>query len=566
MPETGTPYARYSRVTTRRGTLRPLNCPLDPELMVAEFSGELPPDVAQAVREHIATCETCGAHAANLRTPYNLLSALGAAPVPYVPDLRDKVRAQAVKDERWLRPLRALGSMSRFTLLAVALGAVLVGLVAFVLRGGLDSIGAFTSARTVNSVTHTIPAAPTGILLAETNKTLTLGTGFGQTWPVAEVVVADQQTSHVLRSLPASNAPLTTGNASTLPIDIVTDGHTVYELTSVQTGGRQAVVAITVANGATRFITTVSAPEGKTLPDGAVARSIALSADGQTIYLGLGSSDGKLFSARFLTIAASTGKVTGMLSPSMPASAPAPAPTGSLPASAFPSQTPKVDLTHLTFAEAAHGQIAVSPDGKWLFDLTSGVDSHGAQWVVVRRVNASSGLTAQALALPGPFHDEQLAVSHAAAAPQFYIVSGSPNAEVFVLDTTAAGPTLQGAIALGGPTVTNGATLSNVLSLSPTADGQRLYVTEDAASSDGVVTAHERWLVDTQGMGVINTDSELTAVGALLANGSTDSKARVIALVNGEIEVGASDFNAAWVAWMRTSDNSSFIRLVASEP
>src|SRR6185437_9540619 len=177
MPETGTPYARYSRVTTRRGTLRSLNCPLEPELMVAEFSGELPPDVAQAVREHIAICETCGARAAALRTPYNLLTSLGAEPVPYVPDLRDRVRRKAAAEERWLGPLRALGALGRYSVLAVALGIVLIGLVVFMLRGALVSSGVFATARTTNAITHVVAAAPTGVVLAETDKVITVSGG-----------------------------------------------------------------------------------------------------------------------------------------------------------------------------------------------------------------------------------------------------------------------------------------------------------------------------------------------------------------------------------------------------
>src|SRR5574340_1558516 len=101
MADTKAPRARYSRVTTRRGTLRPLNCPLEPELISAEFSGELPPDVAHAVREHIAICETCGARAATLRTPYNLLSSLGAEPVPYVPDRSEERRVGKECRSRW---------------------------------------------------------------------------------------------------------------------------------------------------------------------------------------------------------------------------------------------------------------------------------------------------------------------------------------------------------------------------------------------------------------------------------------------------------------------------------
>ena len=63
------PAIRFHRVTTRRRSLRALQCPLEPELLVAEFAGELPPDVALAVREHIVVCETCGARSRALRAP-----------------------------------------------------------------------------------------------------------------------------------------------------------------------------------------------------------------------------------------------------------------------------------------------------------------------------------------------------------------------------------------------------------------------------------------------------------------------------------------------------------------
>src|SRR5690349_19463753 len=95
MPDVLQPSVRIQRVTTRRRSLRTLQCPLEPELLVAEFAGELPPDVALAVREHIAVCETCGARSQALRAPYELLSSLGHEPVATVPDLRDTVRKRA---------------------------------------------------------------------------------------------------------------------------------------------------------------------------------------------------------------------------------------------------------------------------------------------------------------------------------------------------------------------------------------------------------------------------------------------------------------------------------------
>ena len=89
------PAIRYHRVTTRRRTLHALQCPLEPELLVAEFGDELPPDIALAVREHIAVCEICGARSQALRQPYELLASLGSEPVHYVPDLRETVRVRA---------------------------------------------------------------------------------------------------------------------------------------------------------------------------------------------------------------------------------------------------------------------------------------------------------------------------------------------------------------------------------------------------------------------------------------------------------------------------------------
>ena len=564
MPEAQTPYARYSRVTTRRGTLRPLNCPLEPELMVAEFSGELPPDVAQAVREHIAICETCGARAVALRTPYNLLTSLGAEPVPYVPDLRDNVRVKAAAEERWLGPLRSLGSVGRFGVVSVVVGVALVALLAFLLRGALVSLGVFTTARTTNAVTHVVPAAPSGTLFAETKKVVTVG-GLGQSWQVAEVIAVDQRTGHVARSLPTGSGPLAIGTSSTLPVAITTDGHMVYELTSAQNGGKQALVAINATTGATRFILPLTLPDGKDLPAGAQARSLALSPDGNAIYVGIGDAQGKLLSVRALAIS-SAGKVTAAFAPALVTTVPLPPPSSSLPASAFPSQTPEVDLSKLTFSEAARGAIVVSPDGQWLFDTLYASDAHGVEYLIVRRFSAANGQTAQVLGLPGQFHSERLAVSPSVSSPQLYVVSASPDAIAYVVDASAIGPTLLGDIPLGGPTTTNGAGLGDTLSISPTADGQHLYVSEDAVSTDGVVTAHTRWLLDTQGMSVLSSDSEPTTVGAVMANSSVSPSAKIFTLVNGDIQVGAPDFSSSWSLWLHASDGTPVLRLIAAKP
>ena len=94
MADTGTSPARVHRVTTRRRELRPLTCPLEPELLVAEFADELPPGIAEAVREHVAVCALCGARSLALKNPYQLLASLGDEPVRVIPDLRETVQAR----------------------------------------------------------------------------------------------------------------------------------------------------------------------------------------------------------------------------------------------------------------------------------------------------------------------------------------------------------------------------------------------------------------------------------------------------------------------------------------
>ena len=108
MAEMMTPPVRIARVTTRRMHTQTIQCPLDPEMLVAEFAGELPPDIARHVREHLVFCETCSARSQALRSPYELLSASARSRRPTSADLRDSVRVQ-------LRSRRPLHEMVRFT-------------------------------------------------------------------------------------------------------------------------------------------------------------------------------------------------------------------------------------------------------------------------------------------------------------------------------------------------------------------------------------------------------------------------------------------------------------------
>ncbi|MGH2515185.1 MAG: anti-sigma factor family protein, partial [Ktedonobacterales bacterium] len=210
MPEayTNTTPVRIHRVTTRRRNLQALQCPLEPELLVAEFAGELPPDVTQAVREHIAVCETCGARSSALRAPYELLASLGMEQVANVPDLRDSVRAHLHANRFTKNMLRAASSVTRGGALGVTSVVGLLAIAALLFAGIFFNAHAHGVSRSSNTLGSVPAAAKSGVVFAETDKLVTVQDSAGHTWRVAEVIAVDQHTGVVARSLPASSDSL----------------------------------------------------------------------------------------------------------------------------------------------------------------------------------------------------------------------------------------------------------------------------------------------------------------------------------------------------------------------
>ncbi|HEX9039281.1 MAG TPA: hypothetical protein VF808_20035 [Ktedonobacterales bacterium] len=564
MPEIEAPRPRLSRVTTRRGTLRQLNCPLDPELLVAEFSDELPPDVATAVREHMAVCPICGKRAQELHLPYALLASLGSTPAPYVPDLRESVRLKSARVERFLRPLRALGSVSRFGLVVTALAVVtLVALLAGV-ASLARSLNLLSVQRTTNQLQHVPQAAASGSLVAETDKLVSVTGADGQIWQVAEVIVVDQKSGQVTRSLPDSNTALRVAGASSLPVAVVADRQMVYELTGSQNGGNQALIGINLAAGSARWAVPLTLPNGDALPAGESATSLALAPNGLTVYVGLSGENGSLSADRALAVATSGGKVTAAITVKTPDQIPLPPPPGSLPASAFPSVVPIVPISGMSQTLASNGAIVMSPDGQALFDVVLASDASGVRYAIVRRVALQSGVVT-VLGLPGSFQTTRLAASMSANAPQVYLVTGSPSATVYVLDAALTGPTLAGQITLGGPTVPASTQLNDTLSVNPAANGVWLYVTQDASAGDGSITAHSRWLVDTQGMGLVASVTDPTSAGALLGN-VAEPHGKTFSLIGGQIGIGASNLSGGWTPWLQTNDSTPITDLIGTLP
>jgi hypothetical protein len=551
-------------VTTRRRTLRPLSCPLEPELIVAEFAEELPPDIAQAVREHVAVCEVCSARAVSLRGPYELLASLGDEPVAAIPDLRESVQTRARAHPALRAIQRASGSLGRNGVITLTAFLGLGLVVFFVTVVFLLPASAQTTSRSTNGLTKVAAAGKSGLLLAETGKLVTVSDSTGTTWQVAEIIAADQRNGHIVRSLPASDDSLHVATTNLLPVSVRLVGNLVAELTVPNAKGEQALVVFDVKSGAVKFVTRLTLPGGKPLPGPADA--LALAPNASVAYIGIPQVAPTQAGARVLVLDLKTGKITGTRSPGLTSSIPLPPPPGSLPASAFPTSIPHLNASGMVAALGLNGALTISPDGQWLYDVVTLTNSQGAQWAVVRRFSAQSGALAQALAIPGTFSalDAQLMADTSTQNPQIYLVRGSPSAEVYILDATAQGPTLIGDVPLGGPVSPPGLTFTGSLVVAPAPDGTHLDIGQDVTRSDGNGSGHDLWTVDTVGMSLLAHEADPISAGALLPNPLATGSGNLFLLRSGQVELISTDLASTPAPWIRLSDGHDVVALLAT--
>jgi hypothetical protein len=543
--------------------LRALACPLEPELLVAEFAGELPPEVAQAVREHIAVCETCGGRSQALRAPYELLSSLGNEPVPYVPDLRDTVHAR-VRSYYWAKELARrtaqLGRGGTIVLISVLGLAVLV----VVLAGAFlyPALAGVTS-RSQNGLTHVPAAAPGGVLYAETNKLIPVTDTSDKTWQVAEVIAVDQRNGAVVRSMPDASGTLHVASQAQQPVAVVVRGEIIAEVTAPDTTGQQALVVFDAASGQVRSITLLAvAGQEKLAPDNA-ATALALSADGTLAYVGLNVKNPSASAVRALVVDTRSGDILHEFSPAFTTYIPMPPPPGGLPVSAFPQVIPHIDVSGLQPSLGLGGTLVISPDGAWLFDVLTIKDATGQPYAVVRQFGTANGVLAQELALPGQFTLGQLAANTSLERPQVYFVTGTPDAQAYVLDASADGPLLEGKVPLGGPVLPSNARFSGTLNMSASADGTHLLVTQDGHDPISDTDGHDLWIVDTSGMVVNAHRSTGGTAGALLANMASQD-AKTFALQNGQVNLFDAASLTSTGAWLNLKDGQPILQLLGT--
>jgi hypothetical protein len=564
--------------------LRALRCPLSAEILVAEFAGELPPNVASAVRKHVANCVICGPRAEELRASYDLVGSLGAEPVAAPPDLRERVyiRTQTVPLARQRKRLAL--AFPRAIWGAVIGGLALAVIAILVTQWLITPARTQAATRSSNALTNAPPAGASGELLAATSTLIPVRDKSGQTWRVAEVVAADERTGAITRSLPASDMSAETGDPSTFPvaIRITADGATVVELTAPDGQQRQALVWFDAQNGELRFAAPLA------LSSGTSAVSLALSPTEPLAFVGLRGSQAAT-GPRALVIDLRSGAPVRTLAPTFnPAAplaappvtpagqapaihvAPTPTPTVTIPptpsptAAASPTPTPFINTNGWQIAQAARGDIALSPDGQWLFDVFVVTDPQGNHYAVVRRISTTTRQNQQEVALAGDFTFAALAAGGTSDHPYLYLAHGSSNAELFILDAGAQGPALLGDLPLGGPDAATGVSFSGSLSMSVFSAGTLLYIAQDATSSDHQVSGHDLWLVDVTRAALLYRRADLLPLSGILANAAGGTNSATFVLRNGQVALLDANLNGDFTPWISLKNGRSIIQLLAT--
>ncbi len=565
--------------------LRALRCPLSAEILVAEFAGELPPNVASAVRKHVANCVICGPRAEELRASYDLVGSLGAEPVAAPPDLRERVyiRTQTVP---LARQRKRLALVFPRAIWGVLIGALAVAVIAVLVTQWLITPARTQAAtRSSNALTDVPAAGASGELLAETSTLIPVRDKSGQTWRVAEVVAADERTGAITRSLPASDMSAESGDPTTLPVAVrvTTDGATVVELTAPDSQKRQALVSFDAQNGAMRFVTPLA------LPSGTSAVALALSPTEPLAFVGLRGAQpasgpralvvdlrsGALVRTLISTFDPTAPLMTVPATPAIPhdptptpTSALTPTPTSTVTASptaaTSPTPTPFINTNGWQIAQTARGDIALSPDGQWLFDVFAVTDPQGVHYAVVRRSSATTGQNQQEVALAGDFAFAALAAGGTSDHPYVYLAHGSSNAELFLLDAGAQGPALLGDLPLGGPDAAAGVSFTGSLNMSVFSAGTLLYIAQDATSSDHQVSGHDLWLVDVTRATLLYRRADLLPLSGILANIAGGTNGATFVLRDGQVALVDANLGGDFTPWINLKNGRSVTQLLAA--
>ncbi|HEX9070200.1 MAG TPA: hypothetical protein VF807_15630 [Ktedonobacterales bacterium] len=554
--------AAPATIPLARERLKPLRCPLDDEILVAEISGELPPGVAATVRAHVAACPTCGPRARSIAAPYKLVARLTAdQPVP-VPDLRDRVRIRVATRPLGRSQRRFVAFTGRTVLVTGILVAVVVALAGVLAHYVVRPQAVPVNGALANTLRHVPAAGQGGSLVAETDVLVPVSNGSGPVWMADEVIVADQRTGQVTHTLPGQTVNAVTATDESLPtaIALSPDGRQLVEISAPSDHGGQALISFDVKTGEPQFVAPLFAEGGAPLPAGTRATSLVISPTKPEMYVGLTDSSRAANGLRILVADLATGATLRTM-PSNFSQRPTLAAISSDQAIGVPAA---LDASAMTATQTLGGTLAISPDGTQLFDVLDLADAQSGHYGILREMAVLDASLTHELAFPGSFAVGALASSPSGYLPQVYLARPSPGASVSVVSLGAQGMSLLATVTLGGPEARDGVTYADSITMSPSLDGAELIVAQDAAASDHSINGHDVWLIDTAHAALMTRRTDSLAVAGMLTNGSGGTDASPFILRGGQVWVLGADLAGAPTAWLGLTNNRNVVRLIGT--
>ncbi len=301
---------------------RHVNCPIEPEILLADIQGELTIDEARLIHAHQRTCAICQARGDQLRDAYEHVAGLADVPAVPIANLHESMLRESHGRLRAVRMARGLNLPSRAFLLGTT-GLLVVALIFLIgiVRPFLQN-NVLSTQRSMNSI-H--PAAiGNGLFYAQTIKLIPVVFN-GTEWDVGEVLALSEQNGQVLHSLPASTHPpfvstFGADSGAAVAPAVSPNGKLIAQAAILADGQSPTAIAITdVATGHVDFITKLAVPDGLAAQPPPIVRQLWMSADSKSLYVLTDLEVNNSRGAHILTFDLSTGQQTGTVIPAVDA-------------------------------------------------------------------------------------------------------------------------------------------------------------------------------------------------------------------------------------------------------
>lgn len=511
-----------------------VHCPIEPDVLLADIQGELTIEEARDIKAHIRTCDRCQARFAQLRDAYEQVASLSDVPAMPPADVRDTVLRDSQGRLRAVRITRGLNLSGRGMLLTLAglLGVILIFFVAIV-RPFLEG-RVLSSSRSQNSLSN-VASVGAGFFYAETVKLIPVSIN-GSTWDLGEIVVVDERTAHVVRSIPSSSQSpfipeLGIGSGTNIKPALTSDGQTVIEA-AIPTDGHSptAFAAIDAVSGKVRYLTQLALPDGAPAQSVPVIQQLWITSDNKTVFVLTDLAINGQRSPHLLQFDLATGKQNSVVVPPLDA-----ANNGAV-------------LGGIT--------TAMSPDGSAFYDATPGTDAQGHPGANITFVDIANRKVAATVFVPGDFSLMGLAVSPNGS--QLFLFNGHSTAVYFI--STASRSVIQ-TVTLGKlstPAAMKKSGESVSLMVSP--DSKRLFIALDLPTI--TPRTFNLWTVDIDQQSFLAVTQLPNPIGPIAL--TSDAGTLIMLRSNGVLQALSTTEAKTPAPWVTLAGNAAVTQIIGA--